>query len=799
METKIVFLFLSVALFYIDAFLVFGIWYRGKRNNYLKIFFLIGLIISTWALFNGIFVLLTDALYKAIYPYYFVLGCIIIPLFFIYMMHFTESRLAQSKKLTAALCIAALVDVLALLTNPLHHEFISGYDGLLPIGGRWFPVHAIISYVPLLAAIILLFIYVAKNIKKSPLLLAVAFAVALPIVLNVLYTFDILNLGFDITPFAFLLMFVIFSIYSTRLRLFDNRSAALTSIFGTFPDAFVIVDKSGRISDANPSFKKTFPLFALDIDSTTVEDIVAYFESITINQNPPEAIKLLTDSDEEVHNAELTLLLDGVPCYFVFSKNNIYTRAQQVGFIISLIDVSNNQRTQQMIDEIHINNKRLRELKDVAETASRAKSEFLANMSHEMRTPLNAIIGMTAIGKRSGEIHGKDTALGKIGDASSHLLGIINDVLDMAKIEANKLVLSPIEYDFEKMLQKVITVVNFRMEEKQQTLSVRIDPDIPDFVLGDEQRMIQVITNLMSNAAKFTPKGGAISIEASLLEEGDEDCMVRINVTDNGIGISPEQKEKLFIAFEQAESGTSREYGGTGLGLVISKSIIELMGGNIQIESELGKGSSFIFTALLGYGKNPSLASTYRGGEGDALDADADGSGGGTGGGAGAGGANSGVGAGAGAGAGILSGGANSSTGGANINIDGIFKGKRLLIAEDIEINREILISLLEDTGLCIDCAENGKEALDMVTSAPELYDLVLMDMQMPKMDGLESTKQIRAHPSMCGIGLPIIALTANVFKDDINACLAAGMDDHLGKPLDIDRVFDILRKYLMV
>ncbi|MCL2720601.1 MAG: ATP-binding protein [Treponema sp.] len=403
-------------------------------------------------------------------------------------------------------------------------------------------------------------------------------------------------------------------------------------------------------------------------------------------------------------------------------------------------------------------------LRQDAEVASKSKSNFLSNMSHEMRTPMNAIIGMTIIGKKADDIMQKNHALNKIGDASSHLLGVINDVLDMAKIEANKLELSPVEFNFERMLEKVLTVINFRVEEKRQRLTLNIDSDIPRFLIGDDQRLAQVITNLLANAVKFTPEGGNIVLEANLLNEADEICELRISITDSGIGISPEKQEKLFSAFEQAESGINRQYGGTGLGLSISKRIIEFMDGKIWVESDLGKGAKFIFTlkaqrcALRGEkidsqsSLNESLSlpdetkedKTFRAGE---------------------------------------------------------FEGKNMLVAEDVEINREILIALLEDTGLSIDCALNGEEAFKMVETDPEKYDIVFMDVQMPGMNGYEATRRIRELENQfienSHKRIPIIALTANVFKSDIEDCLAAGMDDHLGKPLDIDRVIEKLRTYL--
>ena len=388
-----------------------------------------------------------------------------------------------------------------------------------------------------------------------------------------------------------------------------------------------------------------------------------------------------------------------------------------------------------------------------ANAANRAKSEFLSNMSHEMRTPLNAIIGMTTIGKMASEIEGKNRALNKIGDASSHLLNVINDVLDLAKIEANKLELSPSEYCFERMLQKVMTFVTFRIEEKQQVLTVNIDKKIPYYIIGDEQRLTQVLVNLMANAAKFTPIAGKISIDASLVEEKEGNFELRIEVADNGIGISKEQQEKLFKPFGQAEKETSGKYGGTGLGLIISKRIIELMGGRIWIESEQGKGSKFIFTIIVQSGKDDHGLDDDSGSERERHLKD----------------------------------------------ITNEFAGKKMLLAEDIEINREILITLLESSGLLIECAENGVEALDMIRTSPGKYDIVFMDVHMPKMDGHEATRQIRAFEAglKTSKAVPIVAMTANVFKEDIEACLSAGMDAHLGKPLDIDKVLEMLRKYL--
>ena len=397
--------------------------------------------------------------------------------------------------------------------------------------------------------------------------------------------------------------------------------------------------------------------------------------------------------------------------------------------------------------QIKEQNASLAALKEIAEEASRAKGDFLANMSHEMRTPMNAIIGMTSIAKTSRDLERKDYCLQKIEDASTHLLGVINDILDMSKIEANKFDLSLAQFHFEKMLQKVVTVVNFRAEEKNLRFTVHIDRDIPPELVGDDQRIAQVIANLLSNAVKFTPPEGAIHLEAQFLGEEDDLCAIQISVADTGIGITEEQQSRLFTSFQQAESGTSRKFGGTGLGLAISKRIVEMMGGRIWVDSEPEKGSTFSFTIKVqrASGERPRLLDEKVNWENNA----------------------------------------------------GCFKGKRLLLAEDVEINQEIVIALLEPTQLEIDCAGNGAEALRLFSEAPEKYDMIFMDVQMPEMDGYEATRRIRALGSSRAQEIPIVAMTANVFREDIEKCLAAGMNEHIGKPIDVKELLAALHKYL--
>ena len=381
-----------------------------------------------------------------------------------------------------------------------------------------------------------------------------------------------------------------------------------------------------------------------------------------------------------------------------------------------------------------------------AEEASRAKTIFLSNMSHEIRTPLNAIIGMTTIGQLSPEVSKKDNAFNKIEAASKHLLGVINDILDMSKIEANKLELSPVSFEFEKMIQKCVDIVNPRIDEKKLKFRLEIDKSIPEVLIGDDQRLSQVVTNLLSNAAKFTPEEGSIHVSARLISEKNKMCRLIIVVSDTGIGISDEQKGRLFESFEQADARTARVFGGTGLGLSISKRIVELMDGEICVDSEPGKGAAFVFNFLIKRGNKIE----------NMPDEDSE-----------------------------------------SIQSKNDFTGKTLLLTEDVEINREIVMALLEPTNLKIDSAENGEAAVRIFKESPDKYDMIFMDIQMPIMDGYEASQTIRALEIPNAKAIPIIAMTANVFREDVEKCLAAGMNGHIGKPVDLKELLDILQQYL--
>ncbi|MCL1911432.1 MAG: ATP-binding protein [Leptospirales bacterium] len=395
----------------------------------------------------------------------------------------------------------------------------------------------------------------------------------------------------------------------------------------------------------------------------------------------------------------------------------------------------------------------LRAAREKAEQSNLAKSNFLSTMSHEMRTPMNAIIGMSTIARSTSDKEKIEYCFVKINEASVHLLGVINDILDMSKIEAGKFELSYSQFDFKEMIERVASMISFRVNEKNQHFEVVLDPNTPTSVTLDEQRLAQVLMNLLSNANKFTPESGHITLSVEILEINGSEYTTKIAVTDTGIGITPEQKSRLFSPFEQADGSTARKYGGTGLGLAISKAIIESMGGEIWIESEMGEGSSFIIEFKLEANLD-NVESAAKDLTEHGIDAIK--------------------------------------------NEPNMFSDYVIMLAEDVELNREIIANILEPTGIAIEYAENGAEAVKMFQESPSKYRLILMDIQMPEMDGFEASRRIRASGLEEAESIPIVAMTANVFREDIEKCLAAGMNAHLGKPIEVDELIKKLKQYLL-
>lgn len=381
--------------------------------------------------------------------------------------------------------------------------------------------------------------------------------------------------------------------------------------------------------------------------------------------------------------------------------------------------------------------------KAAAEAANVAKSAFLANMSHEIRTPLNAISGMAYLLRKSGLRGEQQEKLGKLEAAGQHLLGVIDAILDLSKIEANKVIIEEIPLHVAPLLREAAAMLHDRAHDKQLALNIECADD-PANVSGDPTRIRQVLLNFANNSIKFTERG-SITLRARIVGETETHIMMRFEVQDTGIGIAPETLPRLFAPFEQADTSISRLYGGTGLGLVIARKLAELMGGNAGAESQLGVGSTFWFTVNLP--KRPITPRTEP----------------------------------------------HENAASALSLLQTKHAGQRILVVEDEPINREIAQLVLEEAALAVDTAENGESALSKLNT--QSYDLIMMDMQMPQMDGLEATRQIRRTPQ--GTDIPIIAMTANAFAEDRQHCLDAGMNDFIAKPYEVEELYALILRWL--
>ncbi|MDP2196610.1 MAG: ATP-binding protein [Rhodocyclaceae bacterium] len=509
-------------------------------------------------------------------------------------------------------------------------------------------------------------------------------------------------------------------------------------------------DSQRRVMFWNQASEALYGYSAAEALGKQLEDLIIPDE---MRQNVSDAVSAWIAGGPAIPAGELVLRHKAGSPVPVFSSHVMQTGPAGPEMYCIDISLTEQKRVEAELEQ-HRNNLEaqvmartieLVDAKGAAEAANRAKSAFLANMSHELRTPMNAIMGMTGLALRRTDDPKLRDQLGKIDQASQHLLAVINNILDISKIEADRMVLEQTDFQLGTVVENLVSLAGHRASDKGLKFTVDLPADLARLnLVGDPLRLSQILLNLAGNAIKFTPHG-SVTVQIRRAADNAAAALLRFEVIDTGIGIAPEVQARLFTAFEQADNSMTRSYGGTGLGLAISKRLVHMMGGEIGVSSKPDSGSTFWFTLRLPLGARAvAPAPGFRKNE-------------------------------------------------TEMQIRTRFPGARILLAEDEPINREVLLCLLDAVGLQVDVAPDGQEALDLARR--NRYALIMMDMQMPNLNGVDATRGIRADS--LNRDTPILATTANAFDEDRQVCLEAGMNDHLPKPIDPPVLFETLLKWL--
>jgi len=729
--TQALTLFSLFAVFALAILYILGIvWFGDKRNHMVRSFFVLGVITTYWIVFSGITAVTDGLLYPVIVSTGMVFSCSLPYALFWFLLHYTKSPLIKSKPLLTLAVIIPAIDIMMMLTSPIHKLYFTDHNFMNAEKGVLFWVFFFTGITVVLISIVHVAIYALRNERYKHLILYAGTGILVSVILHVLYVLPMAAFSHDLAPITFFLTFLLLAFSSHKSRIFRLRSMTVDEIFSSLDDIFLIFDENGIVIESNISADNAFPYFPVIKDVTHIDEFTEYLRENSRDCNPGNLFDFIIKRANSCEG-EIRLTADGGEMKtYDLSWRAISHKAALNGYVLSLIDTSARCA---MINEV--------------KAASKAKSAFLANISHEIRTPLNAVIGMSRVAKES--IEGNDSektsaSIDQVLRASKHLLELLNNVLDMSKIESGKFTIASDPFSLKTAFNEVTDIFTQRCGEKNINLTADIG-DLPPIVTGDSLRLKQIIINLLGNSVKFTDPYGNIKLTVSG-EEQDGKLILGVKVSDTGIGMSTEQMKRLFTPFEQADGTITTRYGGTGIGLAISQHLVGLMGGIITVESQPGEGSVFSFTIKLPVHTDKAyIADEEISGEVD-------------------------------------------------------LSGKRILVVDDVEINRIIMSELLSKTNVNIEEAEDGARAADMFKRAPEnYYDMIFMDVQMPNMNGYESAAEIRSMERADAAEIPIIAMTANAYREDVEKALASGMTVHVSKPINIDEIYKLISRLLPV
>jgi signal transduction histidine kinase/CheY-like chemotaxis protein len=662
------------------------------------------------------------------------IGVELIPISFLAFTYEHTKKISFFKaKRVVPVLFVSLMFFLLLITNQYHFWFyrsviMQGNILVLESGiGFWLNI----SYMYLFTVVGIMYLLIdllnsPVSSKKQTFILFLS--TIIPFALSMLFNLNIIHAGnIDMTPLAFSFTGLSGFLALFKFGLFDVIPIAKGELFENLQDSVIILDKSNNILAIN---KQTLNLFNKIFNKTSLSDYIgkSVFEVFALLEDLKTKLSLDGFLKEKV-----CINVDKEIEYFYLFKNPIFNKKGKIkGSLIVLKDIT----------ELEIALLDAQTSQKAAEAANQSKSRFLANMSHEIRTPMNAIIGISDILYSTHlPVEEQKKNLKTLMSSASSLLSILNDILDYSKIEAGKLELEKTVFHLKDFLDETVDTFSIYALNKSISIKTHLDKQLPEYVSSDPTRLKQILSNLISNSIKFT-MDGHISITAEVVETNDICIITKFIVSDTGIGIPNEKIDNLFESFKQLDNSTTRKHGGTGLGLTIVKNLVEMMGGNIRVESELEAGSSFIFTIPFELAQAP-IESVPK----------------------------------------IISN--NSLSLNKNLNI---------IVAEDNKVNQDIIKMLLAKKNLKADYSDNGKILLQMLEL--KQYELILMDMQMPEIDGLEATTIIREKEHGTNKHIIIIALTANAMKGDRELCINAGMDDYLTKPLRYNELSDMINKY---
>ncbi|GHU64870.1 hypothetical protein AGMMS49983_11540 [Clostridia bacterium] len=737
---------ISLAILFVVVYILGNIWFVDKRNRTHHGMFALGISVSIWILANAFFIIASPEYYVLFYTlrvlsFTATIGCA----FWFAKDLNTKSRFLNARPLTAIVWILTAADAFIILTDQWHHFYFAAYNYPIAVLAPPFWIHYSILLLVWILAIGYIAYFLSRNVKRQSHKIILLLALCLPLAVNVGFvtnTFHLFGVYHDLTPLAFFIMFGVIALISNPVRGFQIQSLGAAHLLANSENRYFIADLDDRILDTNMRNVYFGLPEGVSVVGASAVALVENVKTLITSADPADLMDLINNHETKNLEGEFTLNEEGLERTFRIKRSLISEKNRIRGYAVLLIDVS---QYRSMIREV--------------ESASTAKSNFLANMSHEMRTPLNAIIGISEIltGRDLAKENQKDVE--QIYVSGMNLLGLINDILDISKIEAGKMELNLTEYDTPSLINDTISFNKVRIGSKPIELVLDIREDLPSMLNGDDLKVKQIFNNLLSNAIKYT-KEGTVAWTLRTEREGDSVWLVS-TVSDTGIGIRESDIEKLFTDYNQVDTKSNRSIEGTGLGLSITEKLVRLMDGSIDVRSEYGKGTIFMVRIRQGFAGDQVIGSVIA--------------------------------------ENLKSSDYAIKKHDRSRNIArACIPYARVLVVDDVQTNLDVARGFMKPYGMTVDTVTSGEAAIKLIRAEEVKYRAVFMDHMMPGMDGIEAVHIIRNEIGTdYAKNIPIIALTANAISGNEKMFKDNGFQDFLSKPIDLIKLNDVINRWV--